>query len=126
MLIALFTDIHGNREALEACLAHSSRHAIDRCVFLGDYVGYGADPGFAVDTVRGFVERGAVALLGNHDSAAIGKPERMNEEAMLAIEWTRSRLDADQLAYLRRLPLTAEEDGRLYVHASPAAPPRWD
>jgi diadenosine tetraphosphatase ApaH/serine/threonine PP2A family protein phosphatase len=126
VLIALFTDIHGNREAFEACLAHCSRHAIDRFVFLGDYVGYGADPGFVVDTVRGFAERGAVALLGNHDSAAVGTPERMNDEAALAIEWTRRRLDAHQLGFLGGLPLTAEEDGRLYVHASAAAPANWN
>ena len=41
----------------------------DGYVFLGDYVGYGADPAFVVDTVKDFVARGAVALLGNHDSA---------------------------------------------------------
>ena len=95
MLIALFTDIHGNREAFEACLAHAAAAAIDRFVFLGDYVGYGADPGFAVDTVEAFVARGAIALLGNHDSAAIGAPERMNDEAMLAIQWTRQQLDQE-------------------------------
>ena len=126
MLIALFTDIHGNREALEACLAHAERYRIDRYVFLGDYVGYGADPGFAVDTVRDFTARGALALLGNHDSAAIGVPERMNDEAMLAIEWTRRQLDPDQLAFLEKLPLTAEDGDRLYVHASAASPAAWD
>lgn len=126
MLIALFSDIHGNREALEACLAHASRYAIDRSVFLGDYVGYGADPGFVVDTVHAFAERGAIALLGNHDSAAIGSPERMNDEAMLAIEWTRAQLSEGQLAFLRRLPLTAQEGPRFYVHASAANPGSWD
>jgi predicted phosphodiesterase len=85
VLTAIVTDIHGNREALEACLAHAGRHPIDRFVFLGDYVGYGADPGFAVDTVMQYAERGAISLLGNHDSAAIGAPERMNEEATQAI-----------------------------------------
>ena len=107
MLIALFTDIHSNREALEACLAHASRHAVDRYVFLGDCVGYGADPGFAADTIRDFVARGAIALMGNHDSAAVGNPERMNEEAAAAIAWTRNQLDAEQLAFLAHLPLTA-------------------
>src|SRR5262249_41928373 len=71
MRIALFTDIHGNREAFEACLDHAGRSRIDRHVFLGDYVGYGADPVFVVETVMAFVERGAVALLGNHDAAAL-------------------------------------------------------
>jgi diadenosine tetraphosphatase ApaH/serine/threonine PP2A family protein phosphatase len=126
VLIALFTDIHGNREALDACLAHATRHPVDRFVFLGDYVGYGADPGYAVDTVRGFVQRGAVALIGNHDSAACGAPERMNDEAALAIEWTRTQLDAAQREFLAGLPLTAQEGERLYVHASAAMPARWD
>lgn len=126
MLIALFTDIHGNREALEACLAHAGRRAIDRYVFLGDYVGYGAEPGFVIDTVQGFVARGAVALLGNHDSAAIGVPERMNDEAMLAIQWTRRQLDPRQLGFLASLPFECEDSDRLYVHASAAAPDEWD
>ena len=43
MLIALLTDIHGNREAFEACLHDARRMRADRFVFLGDYVGYGAD-----------------------------------------------------------------------------------
>ena len=126
MLIAIFTDIHGNREALEACLAHAGRHSIDRYVFLGDLVGYGADPGFVVDTVKDLATRGAIALLGNHDSAAIGMPERMNDDAMAAAEWTRRQLTPDQHAFLTGLPLTAEDDDRLYVHASAASPAAWD
>src|SRR2546423_121281 len=118
VLIAIFTDIHGNREALEACLAHAKRHPIGRYVFLGDYVGYGADPGFVVDTVKDYAARGAIALLGNHDSAAIGSPERMNDQAMLAIEWTRRQLNPDQLEFLAGRPLTAEDGDCLYVHAS--------
>jgi diadenosine tetraphosphatase ApaH/serine/threonine PP2A family protein phosphatase len=126
LLTALFTDIHSNREAFEACLAHAGEQAIDRYVFLGDYVGYGADPGFAVDTVRDFVARGAIALIGNHDSAAIGRRERMNEEAALAIDWTRGQLSAEQLEFLSSRPRAAEDGDRLYVHASAAEPARWD
>ncbi len=125
MLIAIFTDIHGNREAFEACLAHAQRRPIDRYVFLGDYVGYGADPGFVLDTVKDLAARGAVALLGNHDSAAIGTPERMNDEATVAIEWTRKQLDSEQLQFLARRPLTAEDGDLLYVHASAADPGAW-
>jgi diadenosine tetraphosphatase ApaH/serine/threonine PP2A family protein phosphatase len=126
VLIAIFTDIHGNREALEACLAHASRHDIDRFVFLGDFVGYGADPGFVVDTVKEFVARGATALIGNHDSAAIGNPEHMNDQATIAIEWTRRQLDASQLAFLAGLPYEARAGDILYVHASAAEPATWD
>jgi diadenosine tetraphosphatase ApaH/serine/threonine PP2A family protein phosphatase len=79
-----------------------------------------------VDAVRGFVARGAIALLGNHDSAAIGTPERMNDEAALAITWTQAQLDDGQHEFLAGLPLAAEEDDRLYVHASAAERTRWD
>ena len=51
MRIALLSDIHANREALTACLEHARANGVERYVFLGDYVGYGADPGFVVDTV---------------------------------------------------------------------------
>jgi diadenosine tetraphosphatase ApaH/serine/threonine PP2A family protein phosphatase len=125
LLIALFTDIHANREAFEACLADAATRPVDRYVFLGDYVGYGADPAFAVDTVAAHVERGAVALLGNHDAAASGTSERMTEDAALAIEWTAGQLDTAQRNFLSRLPLTAEDGDRLYVHSSAAAPASW-
>jgi len=51
--IALLTDLHANREAFAACLEHAERALPDRYAFLGDFVGYGADPGWVVDTSRG-------------------------------------------------------------------------
>src|SRR5258708_26898947 len=125
MVIAIRTDIHGNREALEACLARLEPRNVGRYVFLGDLVGYGADPGFVIDTVKDFVARGAIALIGNHDSAAIGNGERMNDDAMLAIEWTRRQLNTEQRTFLENLPLTVEDADRLYVHASASEPARW-
>jgi len=124
MRIALLSDIHANREAFAACLAHAESAGADRYVFLGDYVGYGADPGWAIDTVKAYVERGAVAVLGNHD-AAIGAPRRMSAAAEIALEWTRTRLDWSQRDFLARLPLCIEEDERLYVHANAWAPDEW-
>jgi diadenosine tetraphosphatase ApaH/serine/threonine PP2A family protein phosphatase len=126
MLIALLTDIHANREALDACLAHAERMRPDRLIFLGDYVGYGADPGYAVDVVSRHVERGAIALRGNHDDAVIASAAGMNDAARRAIEWTRAQLDAAQRDFLACLPFTYEEDERLFVHANAVAPHRWE
>jgi diadenosine tetraphosphatase ApaH/serine/threonine PP2A family protein phosphatase len=125
VLIALFTDIHGNREALDACLAHAERARPDRIIFLGDYVGYGADPGYVVDLVQDAVRRGALALRGNHDEAVIGSTAGMNQAARTAIEWTRGRLDERQRRFLANLPLTQEENDRLFVHANAVAPQGW-
>jgi diadenosine tetraphosphatase ApaH/serine/threonine PP2A family protein phosphatase len=126
MLIALLSDIHANREALTACLAHAEQSKAERYVFLGDYVGYGADPGWVVDSVAAHVARGASALLGNHDAAALSPSERMNAVAEEAIAWTRTQLDAKQSAFLRDLPARLDEHDRLFVHANPWAPTGWD
>lgn len=125
MRIGLFTDIHGNREALDSCLEHAAAVGIDRHVFLGDLVGYGPDPAYIVDRVRGLVETGAIVIRGNHDDYAV-KPKRgMSEMARIAIEWTHKVLDAEARAWLGTLPFSAQEDDRLYVHASAAEPPEW-
>jgi diadenosine tetraphosphatase ApaH/serine/threonine PP2A family protein phosphatase len=125
MRIALLTDIHANREALTACLEHAGRSRIDRFVFLGDYVGYGADPVFVVETVSEHVARGAIALLGNHDAAVLTPDLRMTDAALVALEWTRGRLGADHLAFIRELRLAREDGSRLYVHANAYAPGEW-
>ena len=126
MLTALLADIHANREALVACLAHAEASGAERYVFLGDYVGYGAEPGWAVDTVASYVQNGARAILGNHDAAVFGSDADMNETARAALIWTREQLNGGQRDFLRGLPLTAEKDGRLFVHASAWDPSGWD
>ena len=95
MRLALLTDLHANREAFEACLAHAERQSIDQYAFTGDFVGYGADPAWVVQTVMDYVGRGAVAVQGNHDYAVTRavKPQ-MHMEAREVIEWTRGQLDA--------------------------------
>ncbi|KIF82932.1 metallophosphoesterase family protein [Noviherbaspirillum autotrophicum] len=127
MLIAILTDIHANREALTACLAHAAERGAQRYAFLGDLVGYGADPAWVVDTVREHVQQGAIAVSGNHDVAVLQEPgKHMNPQARAVVEWTRAQLDESQLAFLAGLPLTAEASGCLFVHASAAEPRQWE
>jgi diadenosine tetraphosphatase ApaH/serine/threonine PP2A family protein phosphatase len=125
VLTALLSDIHGNREALEACLADARTHPIDRYAFLGDYVGYGADPGFVLDTVAEHVARGAIAVFGNHDAAACGAVERMTAHAAEAAAWTAGQLTPAQIDFLQTLPLSVRDGDILYVHASAGEPRRF-
>ena len=125
MLLAIFTDIHANRQAFSACLDAARAHGAERIICLGDYVGYGADPEWTVDTVMGLVNDGAMAVRGNHDNAIGTSSETMNAEAQAAIEWTRGRLSATQRRFLAELPMTLREDDRLYVHSEAGNPPRW-
>ena len=58
MLIALLSDIHSNLEALQACLKHANEKGAQRFVFLGDLIGYGADPSAVVDVIAGYAAQG--------------------------------------------------------------------
>jgi len=125
VLLALFSDIHANRQAFSACLEAARARGAQRLIFLGDFVGYGGDPEWTVDTAIRLIADGAVAVRGNHDQA-IGTPsETMNAEAQAAIEWTRDRLSAGQRRFLAGLPLALEEEDRLYVHSEASQPARW-
>ena len=125
MLLGIFADIHANRQAFQACLDAARAKGVGRIICLGDIVGYGGDPEWAVDTVRGLVEDGAIALRGNHDQAIGTASESMNVEAQAAIEWTRTRLNPAQRSFLADLPLIREEEDRLYVHSEASNPARW-
>jgi diadenosine tetraphosphatase ApaH/serine/threonine PP2A family protein phosphatase len=126
MRIALLADVHSNLEALLACLADARARGADAYAFLGDLVGYGADPCAVLDVVATHVAQGAIAVRGNHDEAALtGNSESMNQAAAEAIAWTRPRLSRRHLELLDALPLTVRRDDALYVHASASSPKEW-
>ena len=126
MIIALLADIHGNLEALDACLKDAETRGAGRFVFLGDLVGYGADPGAVVDRVMELARRGAVAIKGNHDDAAEKTPHGLNDAAQASVAWTRNALSSEQKAFLASLPMTARDGGMFFVHSSAVAPERWE
>ena len=67
--IAIFSDVHGNLEALQTVLEKIAEARVDRIICLGDMVGYGADPNMCIERVR---EVSDLVLAGNHDWAAVG------------------------------------------------------
>lgn len=125
--IALFADIHSNIEALEACLKHAHEAGATRYVFLGDLVGYNANPVEVLDRVMGLVDEGkAIAVKGNHDQACLENDSfQMNPEASIAIDWTISQLNEAHLRFLKKLPYVFQEEDRYYVHASAQSPEKW-
>jgi diadenosine tetraphosphatase ApaH/serine/threonine PP2A family protein phosphatase len=126
MRIAILSDIHANREAFEACLADAERRGAQRLVLLGDIVGYGAEPGWAVLRAKELMQAGAVVVKGNHDEAAVHDRGGMSADAATSAAWTRSVLDAEAKAFLDALPMEIEEEDRLYVHADARDPARWN
>lgn len=125
MRIAVLTDIHANREALEAALADVAAHGVDRIALLGDIVGYGADPEWCCDRAEALVAEGAFCVRGNHDNAAAGASEAMSALAKRALDWTAGRLSGAQKAFLGGLPMVEEAEGMRFVHASASQPEAW-
>ena len=126
MKLALITDIHANREAFEACFDAACRAGAQGFALLGDFVGYGADPGWVVSQVQSLVAEGAVAVRGNHDEAAvIGPAATMADDALRVADWTSGKLTPSQREFLGKLPFTVLRNGLLFAHANAHAPESW-
>jgi len=87
MKFAIMADIHANLEAFEAVLKDSKSQTCTRYAFLGDFVGYCADPKECLDIVRAL---DAPCVKGNHDEyCATDAPlDGFNPRAAKLLEWT--------------------------------------
>jgi len=121
MRVAILSDIHGNRQALEAVLEAVEPYAVDELWCLGDVVGYGADPTACCALVR---ERADVCLAGNHDLAVTGEipTDEFARGAAVAAEWTRETIDPQELDWLATLRPSHERGGIALYHGSPREP----
>ena len=104
MRYLILSDIHSNREALSAIVTFVKRKKWDKAVFLGDLVGYGANPNQTVDMLRSL--KPLVAIRGNHDKVCSGLEdgELFNRMALEAAMWTRRKLTRGNLHWLKSLP----------------------
>lgn len=122
MLVAAISDIHANLPALEAVLGDIDSTGVDEIWFLGDVVGYGAQPSECLGLVD---SRCSISLLGNHDLAALGDIDiaTFSPGAAHSALWTRERLAEDDLALLREIgDASGSREGFGLYHASPRDP----
>ena len=125
MKLALLSDIHANRQAFEACLAHAHGQGAQQLALLGDLVGYGADPTAVLDQVMALAAQGAWVIRGNHDDMAVQPPADNASVGSSTAQWTHDQLSPRHHAFLAGLPLTLQHEAVLLVHASAEAPERW-
>lgn len=118
MRIGIFSDTHGNIEALHAVMARLDEAQVDKLVCLGDTVGYGANPNETCELVR---SRAAVTILGNHDAAVAGRMDYSYyyDAAREALDYHASILSPENLEWLRSLPYEARDGHVGYCHGSP-------
>lgn len=123
MRVLLLADVHGNRAALEAI-----REPFDVCLFLGDLVDYGPEPGPCVELIR---RTATYAVRGNHDHGVAQNVEVQGAGGFRFLTAmtrppTVAALTPDQRRYLADLPtsrmLTLGGKRFLLVHATPRDP----
>ena len=114
---AIFSDVHGNLEALEAVLADITAQRVGQMICLGDIVGYGPNPAECLETIRCL---SCSVVLGNHDEACVeaGAEARLNEYARAGIAFARNQLSREQKEWLRNRPLQLDFDDFTAVHSS--------
>ncbi len=129
MRIALFSDIHGNKHALEAVLEEIDRVRTDAVYCLGDLVGYGAYPNEVIELIRG---RAIPTIMDNYDDG-VGfdkddcgcayKGAEMRHLGDISLQWSKEQVTAENKAFLRSLHsnIRFEAAGKrvLLVHGSP-------
>ena len=127
MRYAIFSDIHGNLEALNAVVASAEARGVEKYICVGDIVGYNANPSECLSVVQSLDL--AAIVLGNNDEYMSDDANflSVNETAMNSISWTRQQLSEDQRAWLRQLEIKVvkSEDNITVVHATLDSPEAW-
>lgn len=124
MRYALISDLHANRQALNAVFADIHSVGVDAILCLGDVVGYGPCPAevlaAAYARVHHFVQ-------GNHDAVVAGTlaADSFNDDARRIIEWTAGQLDRKAARFLAQQPLVLQGDGFRLCHGEFTDPPAF-
>ena len=121
---AIIADIHANLEAFQAVLHDAKEQDCTHHVFLGDFVGYCANPGRCIDIVRGM---SMPCVKGNHDEyCATDMPlDGFNPKAAKMVEWTRRQLREDHRRWLHSLDYVGKVEDFTIVHATLSGPEKW-
>jgi len=115
MRIAVISDIHGNRLALEAVEADIAMVGVDAIINLGDLLAGPLDPAATADLL---IERNYPTVIGNHDRYMVSAPpDKQAPVDRFVVE----QLRPVHLDYLRSLPATRDIEGEVFLCHGTAA-----
>lgn len=125
MRYGIFADVHSNLTAFEAVLDVLTKSNIDKFLFLGDIVGYGADPGECIRLLR---ELDVTCVAGNHDRAVVDLFDinRFNKTAEKVIIWTKDHISDVERLFLSGLRISEENEVFHLVHGTLDHPEDFD
>lgn len=117
MLIAVFSDIHGNYQALDSILRDIKSKKVDKIICLGDAVAFGPDSKKCIELIY---ENNIEFVLGNHEYACIKTPTIDPDISQIEIEhhyWVMNCLGKRLINKLEKSPLIyeIEDNGKKYL-----------
>ena len=113
MRLAVISDVHGNRLALDAVLDDIARQGVDATVCLGDHVSGPLDPAGSADRLMGL---DGPVIRGNHDRWVIAT----DRVADRVDQFAAAQLNSRQKSWLAELPATAVFGGEVFLcHGTP-------
>lgn len=112
--IAIFSDIHGNLQALKSIFKDIERENVDEIICLGDVISFGPSSKDCLDFV---ISKNIKMVLGNHEIYQVRYLENLNESCKRQSDIVKKELDEEELKYLKKLPLKIEImiDGTLFI-----------
>ena len=125
MNILIISDIHSNLEALKEVFNYIRINEIEinRIIVLGDIIGYGPFPNETINFIKSL--KNSEVIAGNHEWGVSNRLNLnyFNENAKIAIEWTKNMLTSENFNYIFNLPIELNFEFNnikyLAVHGSP-------
>lgn len=121
--ILILSDIHGNKEALQAVDRYIRKHTVEEIVCLGDTIGYGTDGEWCVSWLT---RHHAKMLMGNHESMLLGEDSnKCSAIGKKAVEWMRENTDPLVVDKIKQLPSSYTIDNICFTHAGNDEAEKW-
>ena len=128
MKIAVFSDIHGNLDALKNVIDETQKLNIQKFICLGDYVGYYYDPEKCLDLLS---DKDVEFIKGNHENILlelVNNPKDLDKYVSKygnGIKHALNKLTEKQVKFIKKMPekkdLIIDNLNILIAHGSP-----WD
>ncbi len=125
MRYAILSDIHSNKQALQAVFTDVKNNGIDQVLSLGDLIGYGPSPIEVLDLSFSKIHK---FVLGNHDALLCGKIRARNfsEESKKVLSWTQEQLGNNAVKFFDLQPYVLNENDFACAHANFFAPEKFE
>jgi len=113
--IAVFSDIHGNLQALESIIKDIETKNIDEIICLGDVIGFGPSPKECLDKI---ICSRIKMVKGNHEIYQFNTSyNNLSDNELKHRDWIKNQLNSNELNFIDNLPMTIQEllNGKLFI-----------